>query len=534
MCVLLLADLDSLPPEKQAVFLNCFKAVLLELYRVVKNAEEIIQGCCSQDWLKAAIKLANSVEVFADVFFKLDWCTSVVSIIFSDAMSASELEKVARNVEGFGEEEYDRKIEEIHSVLTKHALHDCESLRRRLITEQHDNRSLTPDQQEIVANLLKLLATDPVGMSEQKTKKIDLLLTIKPEKLVHINRIGKGSYGVVSKVKWLGQNFAKKSFKLCSEHRFQQEAEMLASVSHPHIVQVFGRSVDNRTSECSLVMELMDEDLIDHIDAFMKSPSGPELELPVALDIMLQVAEAMLYLHTKKIVHRDVKAANILINHAKIEEMEKAGYVQAKVADLGESKIKLSGATYSPQTQAGTTRWMAPELFEKEKSSDEIKYPFKADVYSYAITCSEILNMGKLPFADIEKQSELKEAVRKGIRPTLPDSLPLSLMSLIKQCWDADPSMRPSFSRICAELRHIKNLHMISNVVTKLKDASWLAGQMEANHTMVEQSSTTMMQIPQRVFDILHQRLEVLWKFSRNKSMIGKSIFKEDITKGAC
>ncbi len=467
-CVVLLADLDSLPPEKQAVFLNCFKPVLLELYRVVKNAEEIIQGCCSQDWLKAAIKLANSVEVFADVFFKLDWCTSVVSIIFSDAMSASELEKVAWNVEGFGEEEYDRKIEEIHSVLTKHALHDCESLRRRLINEQHDNRSLSPDQQEIVANLLKLLATDPVGMSEQKTKKIDLLLTIKPEKLVHINRIGKGSYGVVSKVQWLGQNFAKKSFKLCSELRFQQEAEMLASVSHPHIVQVIGRSVDKRTSECSLVMELMDEDLNDHIDAFMKSPSGPQLELPVALDIMLQVAEAMLYLHTKKIVHRDMKAANILINHAKIEEMEKAGYVQAKVADLGESKIKLSVATYSRQTLAGTTRWMAPELFEK-KSSDEIKYPFKADVYSYAITCSEILNMGKLPFADIEKQSELKEAVRKGIRPTLPDSLPLSVMSLIEQCWDGDASMRPSFSRICTELRHIKNLHMISNVVTKLK-----------------------------------------------------------------
>jgi hypothetical protein len=458
--------LDSLPPEKQAVFLTCFKAVLLELYRVVKNAEEIIQGCCSQDWLKAAIKLANSVEVFADVFFKLDWCTSVVSIILSDAMSATELEEVATNVEGFGEEEYDRKIEEIHSVLTEHAVHDCESLRRRLINKQHDKRSLDPDQQEIVANLL--LATDPAGMSEQKTKKIDLLLTIKPETLVHINRIGKGSYGVVSKVKWLGQNFAKKSFKLCSELRFQQEAEMLASVSHPHIVQVIGRSVDKRTSECSLVMELMDEDLNDHIDAFMKSPSGPELKLPVALDIMLQVAEAMLYLHTKKIVHRDLKAANILINHARIEEMEKAGYVQAKVADLGESKIKLSGATYSRQTQAGTTRWMAPELFEK-KSLDEIKYPFKADVYSYAITCSEILNMGKLPFADIEKQSELGEAVRKGIRPTLPDSLPLSVMSLIKQCWDRDPCMRPSFSRICAELRHIKNLHMISNVVTKLK-----------------------------------------------------------------
>ncbi len=367
--ILLLADLDSLPPKKQAVFVNCFKAVLLELYRVVKNAEEIIQGCCSEDWLKAAIKLANNIEVFADVFFRLDWCTSVVSIIFSDAMSQTEFENVARNVEGFGEEEYDRKIEGIHSVLTKHALDDCESLRRRLINELRDNTSLAPDQQEIVANLLKLLASDPADMSEQKTTKTDLLLSIEPEKLVHINQIGKGAYGVVSKVKWLGQNVAKKSFKLCSELHFQQEAEMLASVSHPHIVQVFGRSIDKQTSECSLVMELMHKDLNDHIDAFMKSTSGASFELPVALDIMLQIADAMLYLHKKGIVHRDLKARNILINHVETTEMVNSGYVHAKVADLGESKVKLSSTTNSEQTVMGMSRWTAPELFE-EKSSD--------------------------------------------------------------------------------------------------------------------------------------------------------------------
>jgi hypothetical protein len=103
-----------------------------------------------------------------------------------------------------------------------------------------------------------------------------------------------------------------------------------------------------------------------------------------------------------------------------------------------------------------------------------MRYTFKADIYSYALTCSEIL-MGKLPFADIEKHSEMKEAVKKGMRPALPDSLPVSMMSLIKRCWDADPSMRPSFSWICAELRHIKNVHIISDVVTKLKGmvAGW-------------------------------------------------------------
>ncbi|CAK9228122.1 unnamed protein product [Sphagnum troendelagicum] len=171
---------------------------------------------------------------------------------------------------------------------------------------------------------------------------------------------------------------------------------MLASISHPHIVQVFGRSIDKQTSECSLVMELMHKDLNDQIDAFTKSTSGASFslvmelmhkdlndqidaftkstsgasfELPAALGIMLQIADAMLYLHKKEIVHRDLKARNILINHVKITEMVNS---------------------------------------------------------------------------DIEKRSEMKEAVKKGMRPALPDSLPASMMSLIKRCWDADPSIRPS------------------------------------------------------------------------------------------
>ncbi len=231
--ILLLADLDSLPPEKQALLLNCCKLVLLEFYRLVKNAEEIIQRCCSQDWLNAAIKLANNTEAFVDVFFELDWCTSVVSIIFSDAMSASELENAVRKIESFGEEEYRCKIEEIHNVFTEDALHDHLILRIRLY-ELLENTSLSPDQQEIATNLLKLLATHPADMREQKIQKIDLLLAIEPEKLAHISRIDKGAYGVVSKVKWLDKNVANyKSFKISSELKFKQEAEILSSISRP-------------------------------------------------------------------------------------------------------------------------------------------------------------------------------------------------------------------------------------------------------------------------------------------------------------
>jgi serine/threonine protein kinase len=147
--------------------------------------------------------------------------------------------------------------------------------------------------------LLKLLATHPADMREQKIQKIDLLLAIEPEKLAHISRIGNGAYGLVSKLKWLDKNVANyKSFKICSELKIQARSRDLVKHFTSHIVQVFDWSIDERTSECSLVMELMHEGLNDHIDAFMKSPSGASLlQVPVALHIMLQLAEAMQYLH---------------------------------------------------------------------------------------------------------------------------------------------------------------------------------------------------------------------------------------------
>ncbi|KAH9572250.1 hypothetical protein CY35_02G137500 [Sphagnum magellanicum] len=124
--------------------------------------------------------------------------------------------------------------------------------------------------------------------------------------------------------------------------------------------------------------------------------------LPVALDLMLQMAEAMQYLHRKKITHRDLKSLNMLINRAQIPEIEKAGYMDVKVADFGVSKILNATSTFSPQTVTGTRAWMAPEvMFEREEDSSNMKrYPFKSDVYSYAMTCSEILS-GLTPFQGI-------------------------------------------------------------------------------------------------------------------------------------
>jgi hypothetical protein len=457
-------DNDSLPPEKQALFQQrCRGAALLELYRIVKSAEAIIHGCSIQDWLTAAIKLANSFEAFVDIFFKLDWCKAVVGIVFSNALK-SELEHVGDNIDGFGEAECAFKMEEIRSILQQPASQDRESLRTRLTEMQEDTGAR--NKQEIVAYLLKLVTTDPANM-EQTT--IHLLPTIEWKNLRHLRHIGRGSFGEVAEVEWLGQKVAAKVFRDVDSRSFLVEARILAGLHHPNIVQIFGVSTGRRQSSSSIVMELMHGDLhLALYDAFDPRTSTSyhtkqSLGLPVALDIMLQMAEAMQYLHRKKITHRDLKSANMLINPAQIPEIAEAGYMDVKLADFGTSKILTATTTISPQTLLiGTRLWMAPEVMsEPEKDSSKMKYyPLKSDVYSYAMTCYEILS-GRRPFEGIPRL-QIPEMVRAGLRPSLPNSLPTSLSSLIECCWGGDVQRRPSFSRISTELRHLKGIYLIS------------------------------------------------------------------------
>jgi serine/threonine protein kinase len=215
------------------------------------------------------------------------------------------------------------------------------------------------NKQEIVAYLLKLVTTDPANM-EQTT--VDLLPRIQRENLRHLTNHGSGAFGEVAEVEWLGQKAAQKIFRGLASGSFLVEANILAGLCHPNIVQIFGVCTGRR--QCSIVMEVMHGDLREAInDAFDQRTSTSyhrkqSFALPVALDLMLQMAEAMQYLHRKKITHRDLKSANILINPAQIPELAKAGYMDIKVADFGISKIINATSTFTPHTTIGTTRWM--------------------------------------------------------------------------------------------------------------------------------------------------------------------------------
>jgi len=92
----------------------------------------------------------------------------------------------------------------------------------------------------------------------------------------------------------------------------------------------------------------------------------------------------------------------------------------------------------------------------QEEEIGKENYPLKADVYSYGITCAEILT-GKVPFPLTEyKRTELLQVIRQGKRPPLPLNCPTLLANLIRKCWDTDPCKRPDFLQVCNELLDFK------------------------------------------------------------------------------
>jgi len=99
-------------------------------------------------------------------------------------------------------------------------------------------------------------------------------------------------------------------------------------------------------------------------------------------------------------------------------------------------------------------------IAQEEEIAKE-NYPLKADVYSYGITCAEILT-GKIPFPRTQyKRTELLQVIRRGERPPVPHNCPTLLANLITRCWDTDPCKRPNFLQVCNELLNFKRLNMM-------------------------------------------------------------------------
>jgi serine/threonine protein kinase len=156
------------------------------------------------------------------------------------------------------------------------------------------------------------------------------------------------------------------------------------------------------------------------------------------LIVILGLAGGMRYLHARKIIHRDLKSENVLLDDS----------LGPHIADFGLSRIMTGDDPRGLQMtrKIGTPIYMAPEVFQDQP------YDQKVDVYAFAILVYEILS-SMLPFADISNPVALGVVVTRGTRPPIPAHVPESWVRLIRRCWAALPSARPEFNEIVDILR---------------------------------------------------------------------------------
>eukprot|EP01102_Stenamoeba_stenopodia_P019173 TRINITY_DN7157_c0_g2_i2.p1 TRINITY_DN7157_c0_g2~~TRINITY_DN7157_c0_g2_i2.p1 ORF type:complete len:620 (-),score=130.31 TRINITY_DN7157_c0_g2_i2:21-1622(-) len=170
--------------------------------------------------------------------------------------------------------------------------------------------------------------------------------------------------------------------------------------------------------------------------------SAEPLDQRLLIQIAIDVAEGMQFLHntTPPILHRDLKSPNILLASKTMAK------VVAKVADFGLSSLSVHRMQ---GRDVLNPNWLAPEIINEEEYSD------KADVYSYGIVLWELVTR-QLPFEEYQYRFtyQLEDAiVKQQLRPTIPETCPEDFAKLIRDCWSADQSARPSFTDVIQRLQ---------------------------------------------------------------------------------
>ncbi|XP_054624204.1 receptor-interacting serine/threonine-protein kinase 1 [Dunckerocampus dactyliophorus] len=223
-----------------------------------------------------------------------------------------------------------------------------------------------------------------------------------------------------------------------SKRSLLEEGSIMASLNHERVVRLLGVIMEDRG--CSLVMELMPRgNLLSMLE---------KVTVPVSIKgrIIVEILEGLVYLTNRKVIHKDIKPENILIDkdfHIKIADLGlatcKTWSKLSKEESYKKSRMGLSSRTRA----AGTLSYMAPEHLESIHAiSTE-----KSDVYSFAIVVWVIIT-GKEPYANARNEDQISQCVRNGDRPAMdliPANTPAEIIQLMERCWIHNPLQRPTF-----------------------------------------------------------------------------------------
>ncbi|KAL1359567.1 hypothetical protein AAHE18_04G116500 [Arachis hypogaea] len=265
--------------------------------------------------------------------------------------------------------------------------------------------------------------------------------------LEDLSELGSGTYGTVYHGKWRGTDVAiKRIKKSCFAGRsseqerlakdFWREAQILSNLHHPNVVAFYGIVPDGVGGTLATVTEFMVNGSLRHVLIKKERLLDRHRKLIIAMD----AAFGMEYLHSKNIVHFDLKCDNLLVN---LRDPQRP---VCKVGDFGLSRIKRN--TLVSGGVRGTLPWMAPELLNGSSS----RVSEKVDVFSFGISLWELFT-GEEPYADMHCGAIIGGIVKNTLRPPIPERCDPEWRKLMEECWSADPNSRPSFTEITSRLR---------------------------------------------------------------------------------
>lgn len=254
--------------------------------------------------------------------------------------------------------------------------------------------------------------------------------------LVFGELIGNGAFAAVFKGKFQGQTVAIKKLNTRVEEKvrleFEGEARLLTQMTHPNIVQLIGISFHHPnlcliTEYCKFGSLF----LIIHNKRIILDPYHIK-------NFCLDVVKGMTYLHSRNIIHRDLKTPNLLVHEN----------WSVKVADFGLSRERDRMDFIQTMTACGTPAWAAPEVLSFQK------YSLKADVYSFGVCLWEMC-CREIPFDKMPPAKIIIGVATEGMKLPLPSSFPNEFKEVFAQCTSSDPPSRPEFTELLEQIEAI-------------------------------------------------------------------------------